>query len=338
MEIRVLARQGLSIRAIARQTGLSRQSVRKYLMAGGKPTYCARAPRASVFDGVRTYLLERIEAAKPDWIPASVLYREALERGYTGGISTLRQFVAQFKPARKPDPVVRFETEPGQQMQADFTFIRKGKDPLIALVATLGYSRASFVRFVTSEDAITLANCLRMAFEYFGGVPREVFFDNAKSIIIERDVYGPGQHRWNDTLLVLADQYGFAPRVCRPYRAKTKGKVERFNGYLKRSFVIPLATSLRQAGLRLDCDTANAHIGPWLGDVANQRIHGTTLQRPCDRLALERPELLALPVTTAAITVQARIKHRSGLIGLPTPVESIQHPLAIYDALLRELA
>jgi len=148
--------------------------------------------------------------------------------------------------------VVRFETEPGQQMQADFTIIRRGRDPLLAFVATLGFSRASFVRFSAREDSPAWCAGLENAFAYFGGVPRTVLFDNARTIIIKRDVFGPGQHRWNPQLLGLADRYGFVPRVCRPYRARTKGKVERFNGYLKRSFIVPLAASLRTAGLVLD--------------------------------------------------------------------------------------
>lgn len=79
--------------------------------------------------------------------------------------------------------------------------------------------------------------------------------------MIERDAYGVGQHRWNSRLLQMARDYGFVPKACRPYRARTKGKVERFNGYLKRSFIVPLAATLKQAGLELDVDTANARIG-----------------------------------------------------------------------------
>ncbi|KWI84515.1 hypothetical protein WM09_20020 [Burkholderia ubonensis] len=85
-----------------------------------------------------------------------------------------------------------------------------------------------------------------------------------------------GQHRWNTQLLALAETYGFTPKVCRPYRAKTKGKVERFNRYLKESFVVPLAATLKQSGLTLDVDAANAHIGRRLTEIANVRVHATT--------------------------------------------------------------
>src|SRR5690606_12452458 len=132
------------------------------------------------------YLRERVAQAKPRWIPATVLLREIAERGYAGGISQLKAFLAPLKHG-EPEPLVRFETAPGVQMQADFTVVRRGRDPLLALVATLGYSRASFVKFTTAEDAATLCTALREAFDYFGGVPAEVLMDNAKSIVIERD-------------------------------------------------------------------------------------------------------------------------------------------------------
>ena len=105
----------------------------------------------------------------------------------------------------------------------------------------------------------------------FGGVPRNVLFDNAKTVVVERDAYGEGQHRWHAEMHALADEFGFRPKLCRPYRAKTKGKVERFNGYLKGSFLVPLAATLKSAGLKLDAAAANAQIGRWLTEVANAR-------------------------------------------------------------------
>jgi transposase len=332
MEIKVMARQGHSIRSIARELGLSRQVVRKHLLGPGTMVYKSRSPRATKLDGVAPYLLERIEAAKPQSIPASVLFLEAVARGYDGCESQLRRWVALHKPVTKSDPVVRFETAPGEQMQADFTFIRKGARPLLALVATLGHSRASFVRFVGSEDTDSLMECLKLAFEFFGGVPQHVLFDNAKSVILQRDCYGYGLHQWNPKLLDLSCAYGFTPRVCRPYRARTKGKVERFNLYLKRSFVVPLSVSLRQAGLELDCATANAHVGPWLTQVANARLHGTTGKRPDEQLVLERATLLRLPVMVGSSALPAVAPCFAVL-----PIESLQHPLSVYEQLIPEL-
>lgn len=127
---------------------------------------------------------------------------------------------------------------------------------------------------------------------------------------------------------LLADEYGFGLTACRPYRAKTKGKVERFNGYLKGSFLVPLAATLKSAGLKLDVNAANAHVGRWLTEVANARIHATTDERPDQRLALERSALLPLPPGVGRDSAPAPASVR------PMPVESLQHPLSVYDALL----
>src|SRR6478609_522564 len=302
VEIRVMARRGEAVRAIARQLDCSRNTVRRYLRDEAACRYGPRQPRACKLDDYRSYLHERIEQAHPRWIPATVLLREIGERGYDGGISQLKAWLAPLKKI-EPEPVVRFETPPGQQMQTDFTHVRRGRDPLIALVATMGYSRAAFVKFTTGEDAVTLCRGLCEAFDYFGGVPEHVLFDNTKAVVIERDAYGPGLHRWNDEMRELAQACGFTPRLCRPYRAKTKGKVERFNSYLKGSFVVPLAATLRQSELKLDVDAANAHIGRWINEVANCRLHATTRERPDRRLAIERAVMLPAPALKAPAAV-----------------------------------
>jgi transposase len=327
VEIRVMARRGEGVRAIARQLGCSRNTVRRYLREPQATGYGPRAARACKLDDYKDYLLGRIEQAKPRWIPAPVLLREIHERGYAGGISQLKAWIAPLKKVES-EPVVRFETPPGKQMQADFTTVRRGRDPLLALVATMGYSRASFVKFTRGEDAATLCAGLREAFDYFGGVPEHVLFDNAKSVVIDRDAYGEGLHRWNDDLKDLAEACGFTPRLCRPYRAKTKGKVERFNSYLKGSFVVPLAATLEAAGLKLDAEVANLHVRRWLDQVANARLHATTRAVPAVRLAEERAVMLPAPALKAPPPIAQRVA---------LPVESLQHPLSVYDELLEVL-
>lgn len=323
-----MARRGEGVRAIAKQLGCSRNTVRRYLREQQASRYGPRAARVCKLDDYKDYLLGRIEQARPRWIPATVLLREIQQQGYPGGISQLKAWIAPFKKS-EPEPVVRFETPPGKQMQADFTTVRRGRDPLLALVATMGYSRASFVKFTRCEDAATLCAGLREAFDYFGGVPEHVLFDNAKSVVIDRDAYGEGLHRWNDDLKELAEACGFTPRLCRPYRAKTKGKVERFNSYLKGSFVVPLAATLEATGLKLDVDIANVHVRRWLNEVANARVHATTKAVPAVRLAEERAVMLAAPVLKAAPMIAQRVA---------LPVESLQHPLSVYDELLEVMA
>lgn len=328
VDIYVLHRQGCSIRSIAKQLEISRNTVRRYLRDMAQShRYGPRETRASKLDVFKPYLRDRIEAAKPYWIPATVLCREIQTQGYQGKEGIVKNYIRQFKPSTQ-DPVVRFETPPGQQLQADFTTIKRGKYKLKAFVATLGFSRASYVRFSEYEKQEDWLAGVEGALNYFGGVPKEILFDNAKCIMIERDAYGEGRHRWNEKLLQIATDYGFKLRACRPYRAKTKGKVERFNGYLKNSFITPLAATLKQAGLALDVDTANGQVGQWLDEVAHQRIHGTTGKTPESLLIKEQLTLGALP---AAIPITARIV---SLSDHALPIESFQHPLSTYDQLI----
>lgn len=326
VEIRVMARRGESVRAIAKQLECSRNTVRRYLRDEAARRYGPRDRRPGKLDEYHAYLQQRIDQARPRWIPATVLLRELQERGYEGGISQLKAWLSPLKKVEAA-PLVRFETAPGKQMQADFTYIRRGRDPLLALVATMGYSRASYVKFAarSGESSDLLCDGLREASDYFGGVPEHALFDNTKAVVIERDAYGEGHHRWNSQLRELSESCGFTPRLCKPYRAQTKGKVERFNSYLKSSFLVPLVASLDAGGLRLDVQQANIHVRRWLDEVANARVHATTKAVPAERLAHERAVMLAAPALKATPPLKQRVA---------VPLESLQHPLATYDALL----
>ncbi|MBV8049159.1 MAG: IS21 family transposase [Paludibacterium sp.] len=330
VEIKVLIRQGKSIREIARLLGVSRNTVRRHLRVENSHQYKVRPPRDSKLDLFKPYLQERIQQARPLWLPATVLLREIQAQGYEGGLTLLKQFYSPLRPQspQEEGPAVRFETEPGRQMQADFVVFRRGRSPLSAFVATLGYSRMSFVRFVTSEGFDSVRTCLQAACDYFHGVPQEVLFDNMKTVVLERDAYGTGQHRYHAGLLALADELGFVPRLCRPYRAKTKGKVERFNRYLRESFYNPLASCLKGAGLPVDTDTANREVQRWLAEVANVRQHATLAERPVDRWQRERPLLQALPYVVSPQVPATRA----------VPFESVQHPLSVYAELLEVAA
>jgi transposase len=184
VEIHVLHRQGESIRAIAQKLGVSRNTVRRYLRdLSAVPTYPDRTQRATKLDSYKDYLLARIEAAKPHWIPATVLLREIQDRGYAGGISRLKSYIADFKTVES-DPVVRFETPPGKQMQVDFTTISRHRRKIKAFVATLGFSRATYVRFSEHERQEDWLQGIEEACHYFGGVPQEILFDYVPCNII----------------------------------------------------------------------------------------------------------------------------------------------------------
>ena len=159
MEIRILKRQGLSVREIARRTGHSRNTVERHLRREGNPVYTARPVMPGKLDAYKAFVSERVIAAHPERLPGTVLLGELRARGYTGGITILREHLAVLRPVMPVEPVVRFETEPGRQMQVDWAVIRRGADPLSVFVAVMGYSRTAYVQFVTDERLETLMAC-----------------------------------------------------------------------------------------------------------------------------------------------------------------------------------
>ena len=223
VEIRVLSRQGKSIRDIMRMLKILRNTMWRYIRGEGRPQYERRAG-PSKLDDYKQYIAERVRAAAPEWIPATALLRELRALSYAGGVSILKDHLARLKPVTRPEPLIRFETEPGRQMQADFATIRRGKDRLAVFIATRGWSCATYVEFVTDERMETLLGCHERAFYFFGGVPREVLYDHMRTVVTERDRYGPELHRHNRTFLDFAHHHGFVPRLCQPYRPRTKAR------------------------------------------------------------------------------------------------------------------
>jgi transposase len=224
MELEVLKKHGASIRELARTTGRSRNTVRRYLREGEFAVVRKLGPkRPEKLDLYKDDIIERLKAAAPDRIPATVLFREIRARGYDGGETRLKQFVRGLAPAALPELVVRFETAPGEQMQADWATVGRGGDKLKVFIATLGWSRTAYVEFCEDEQVETLIACHENAFVAFGGVAREVLFDNMKTVVLERNTYGRGAHRFHPGFLDYARHAGFLPRLCQPYRAQTKG-------------------------------------------------------------------------------------------------------------------
>ncbi|HCW1166001.1 TPA: IS21 family transposase, partial [Escherichia coli] len=175
MEIKILHKQGMSSRAIARELGSSRNTVKRYLQAKSEPPkYTPRPAVASLLDEYRDYIRQRIADAHPYKIPATVIAREIRDQGYRGGMTILRAFVRSLSVPQEQEPAVRFETEPGRQMQVDWGTMRNGRSPLHVFVAVLGYSRMLYIEFTDNMRYDTLETCHRNAFRFFGGVPREV--------------------------------------------------------------------------------------------------------------------------------------------------------------------
>ena len=281
---------GRSVRGIARELGIARNTVRRYLHAPEAMRPGPRRRRSSKLDVYVAYVERRLGEGLENCV---VLHRELRERGYDGGYSILKAYVSP-RRRREPRATMRFETEPGEQAQVDWgSFNYLGADGrrhrLWAFVMVLGWSRALYVEFVRRADVASFMQCHVNAFDYFGGVPRRCLYDNAKVVVLGRDA--DGRPEWNRRMLDLSLRIGFELRVCQPYRAQTKGKVESGVKYVRGN----LWPSIRFTD---DADL-NRQSLEWCDSVANRRVHGTTGRRPWEMLAEERVHLGELPERSA---------------------------------------
>jgi transposase len=302
-----LHREGLTVSAIARQLELDRKTVRKYIERGLEPpAYGPRKPRSRRLEPFEPYLWQRV-AAYPG-LTGSRLLREIRERGYRGGYTAVTDFLREVRPAPIPPFEIRFETPPGHQAQVDFAqfqVVFTDESNVVRIVwlfsLVLGYSRLIWARFVMHQDLQTVLRCHLAAFEALGGAPAEILYDRMKTAVTGKD--DEGHIVYNRALIDFARHHGFHPRACRPYRAKTKGKVERPFRYIREDFF--LARSFR------NLDDLNRQLAHWLGAVANPRLHATTQRVVNEAFAEERPFLKPLPLVpfNAVLKLERRVSH-----------------------------
>ena len=300
-------RQGLSVSAIARRVGIDRKTVRKYIERGLEPpSYGPRKPRARQLEPFEAYLRQRV-VAYPG-LTGSRLLREIREHGYAGGYTAVTDFLREVRPSPTPAFEVRFETPPGEQAQVDFAQFQVifTDEPSVTRIVwlfslVLGYSRLIWARFVAHQDLQTVLRCHMAAFSALGGVPRQVLYDRMKTAVIGED--DQAHIIYNRALIDCAGHYGFHPKACRPYRAKTKGKVERPFRYIREDFF--LARSFR------NLDDLNAQLAHWLGTVANPRVHATTQRVVNEAFAEEKLVLRPLPLVPfhAVLKLERRVSH-----------------------------
>jgi transposase len=271
--IRELAAQGQSIHAIAREVGIARNTVRKYLRSLPPPA-AARPKRPSKLDPFEDQIRRWVQE---DHLLNCVTMLERLRPlGYTGQISILKAFVHSLRPPKAGQhPVRRYETKLGEQLQFDwgeFVYVQDARrQKLYGFTAILSYSRMRFVCFTKRCDTPTLIRCLMAACDYFDGLPHAVLTDRRKSVLLQMDGTTP---QWNPLFADFLTAIGVVPRVCRPFTPQTKGKVERSIGVIKQSF---------WPGVRFtDLFDLNAQALSWC-DRRNQQIHHTTRARPLDR-------------------------------------------------------
>ena len=205
----------------------------------------------------------------------------------------VKDLLRGIRPGATPGFEVRFETPPGRQAQVDFAHFRTvfADEPGIERVVwlfsmVLGHSRMLWGRFVPQQDMQTVLRCHAAAFAALGGAPAEIFYDQMRTAV-DREVVSdgpePGHIVYNRTLVEFARHYGYLPKACKAYRAKTKGKVERPFRYIREDFF--LGRSFRNR------DDLNAQFAQWLDQVANARVHATTRRVVCEHFAEERPSL-----------------------------------------------
>jgi transposase len=285
-EMQRMRAAGQTISAIARATGFDRKTVRACLRKGEWAPYRREAPARRLLDAHRAWLIER---APQVHYSARILFQELrAERGYGGGYDTVKNAV---RPLRAEAAVAsltqrRFETGPGEQAQADWGQVKvrfsAGPATVHVFVMTLGYSRRSYAEGFENERLGALLAAHEHAFAHFGGRTAEILYDRMRTVVLGT---AGDQPRWNPTFEAFARHWGFEPRLCRPYRAQTKGKVESGVKYVKRNFL--------PGRVFRDLEDFNEQLAAWLAEVADVRVHGTTHQRPIERFGLEAPALVA---------------------------------------------
>ena len=285
-----LHQQGYSVSAIARRLNLDRKTVRKYIARGLEPPiYGPRSPRPQIIDPYVEFLRDRLRAFPQ--LTAIRLLREIQPLGFTGCYGVVKDAVRELRPP----PVIgfehRFETAAGEQAQVDFAQFRTvfSADPELVVTLwlftlVLGYSRYLWGEFVWHQDLLTVLRSHVRAFAAIGGVPGEILYDRMKTAVIDEEMDGI---IYNARLQALAKHYGFTPRACAAYRAKTKGKVERPYRFIRQDFFLGRTFH--------DMDDLNGQFREWLDTVANRRRHGTTHRPIAGAFAAEQPALQPLP-------------------------------------------
>ena len=317
MDIKQLHQQGLSQREIAKRTGHARNTVAK-LLEQKAPTPFVKPKRASALDPYKPYLTARWQEYG---LSAPRLLQEIQPQGYGGCLNLVQRFLKTLRDQHKAvkKATLRFETPPGQQAQADWAHVGEAEGvKFYAFVLVLGFSRTLYIEFTKSMDIPTLLRCQQNAFEAIGGVPQCILYDNMAQVRLPSGQFHP-------YFADFAAHFGFTIKTHRPYRPRTKGKVERMVDYLKDNFL----NGRTFAGYEDLCQQGRL----WC-EQANQRHHATTGERPLDLLLREnlppldptRPYFLAKRYDR---TVDAEGRVRVEKTRYSVPPTYVSHPVAV---------
>ena len=286
--IKALDQRGVFLKDIAAEVGVHPRTVSRALKRGSAPER-ERKKRGSKLDEYKEKVDELLSQGVWNTV---VMLRELQAQGYQGSRTILREYVKPKRVLRAGKATVRFETAPGEQLQSDWGEVLvdvAGRETRVHFIVNeLGYSRRFHFWCAEREDAEHTYEGLIRSFEYFGGVTQEVLVDNQKSAVLKHPV--GGQPQFNERFVDLAGHYGFTPKACKPYRARTKGKDERMVGYIKGNFF-----------MRYRAFESWPHLNQlgelWLAEEADPRVHGTVKEIVLERFQREQPFLKPLPVS-----------------------------------------
>jgi len=308
--VRALVARGLSKKAIARQLDLDIKTVRKWCRQTWEPQ--RRQSRGRMLEPWEGFLRGR---APEVGFNGKVLHRELVAMGCLCSYASVASYVQPWRESWSGEEraTVRFETGPGEQAQVDWgsTWIYLGEEPVTVhlFVMVLGFSRRLFVKAYLNEGLASLLDGHAAAFAHFGGRTSTILYDNPRTIVKKKDE-STGQVAWNPTFKDRMDFYGVEIRLCRYYRAQTKGKVESGVKYVKRNAL---------AGRRFrDLEELNAWLVQWCVTVADERVHGTTHEKPSQRFLRETLIAVDLRSPSAQERVESRVVPRDGYVAVET--------------------
>ena len=326
-----MRQEGVALSEISRLLNIDRKTVRKYLADARPRAYPRRPPRPSPLAPFADYIQTRL--GQGVW-NAVVLCEELKARGYTGSYTTVKSYLQPLRQQAKVVAVRRFETPPGRQAQVDWVNLgdiedAQGVHPLYGFVLTLGYSQALYLEVTTNTALGNFLDLHERAFAFLGGVPEEILYDNDGMIVVP-SAWHDGQPTLQPDLLTFATHHGYRVRLCRPYRAQTKGKTERSIGYVRQNFLCG-----RQA---TSVDDLNTQALTWLKTVANVRVHGTTHREVGPAHDQEKPCLPAWTPLPASLrpALPVRLVSKDGFVHLHTNLYSVPWKLCGTQVHVRE--
>jgi len=297
---------GETLSAIARELGIDRKTVRRCLAQESWQPYRRKPVMSTLLEPHREWLVARAPEVR---YSARILWQELRSQyEFKGSYEIVKLAVRPLRAEACAASLTqrRFETGPGEQAQVDwgqatvrFSGVRTA---VHILVMTLGYSRRGYAEGFCDERLASLLAAHEHAFAHFGGCCETLLYDRMRTVVLgeDTDANGRRQARFNPSFAAFAAHWGFTPRLCRPYRARTKGKVESGVKYVKRNFLPGRAFR--------DLEDFNAQLAAWQAEIADVRVHGTTHQRPIERFADEAATLI--PTGGHASFLQAMVRHR----------------------------